>query len=812
MQDLRYGFRVTLKNPGFTLVAVLTLALGIAVNTTVFSWIDTVLLHPIPGVTDSRTLVAFETLAPNGEHLTTSYADFRDYRDNLKLFAGLAIAQPRALSLGEDTRAERVWAELVSGNYFEVLGVKPMLGRVFSRDEYGDRQGGYPVAVIGESLWQRKFNRDPNICGRTIRVNRQQLTIVGVVPAAFHGGIAGLAFDLWAPAMMGQSLNLMPDWMLRDRKTRSFIAMARLNPGVTLDQARQELNAVARQLGTQYPATNQGMSATVLPLWQATFGMQSALLAPLRILMAVGALVLLIACANVANLLLARASARQKEFGLRVALGASRYRVIRQMLTESLMLAGFAAVVAVPASAWLSQSLGRMLPPGPFPVSIEISLNADILLFMLAVSAVACFAAGAVPALLATRRDVNESLKQGGRSGAGDGNPKSIRGLLVIAEVALALVAIIGAGLFARSFQTARRIQPGFDARNVLVTQLNLSSAGYKVPDRINFTRRLRERLESQPGVVAVSYADNLPLGYDRGAWEDLAIEGFVAGPSDNMKIYRFLTAPGYFDLMRIPLVDGRDFTEHDDSQSLQVMIVNETFAHRYFAGANPIGRRVQGWGRWFTIVGVAKDSKYQTPTETPQPFFYVPFRQVLREDLPITFLVRTSGDPLQAASILRHETSSLDPEVSIFDTMALSDFIAVSLFPQKIAALLLSVLGAVALALAAIGLYSVMAYSIAQRTQEIGLRMALGAKPSDVMALALRGGMSLTAIGLAAGVAASLAVTRLAAGFLVGVNATDPLIFTGAASFLGAVALAACYLPARRATRVDPLVALRNQ
>jgi predicted permease len=810
VRDLRFGFRMLRKSPGFTLVAVLTLAVGIAANTTVFGWIDSVLVRPLPGVADGPRLVALETLTPNGEFITTSYPDYRDYRDHLKLLAGLAVAQPRALSVGEEDRAERIWGELVSGNYFAVLGVKPVAGRVFSPDEYGDKQGGYPVAVISHGLWTRRFNADPGAIGRTIRVNRQQLTIVGVAPAEFRGSMPGLRFDMWAPIVMGPQLNLMPEWMLRDRKTRSLICLARLAPDVSIEQARAELASVAQELAKADPYTNGGIGATLMPIWKAHFGAQSLLLAPLRILMAVCGVVLLIVCANVANLLLARATARQKEFSVRLALGAGRGRLVRQLLTETLILAVMGAVAAAPLSMWMRRSLGYLLPVSGLPVALDVRMNGDILAFTVLVCVVACVVSGTAPALHTARTDLNGVLKEGGRGGTAGGRSQRLRSLLVVSEVALALVAVIGAGLFARSFQLARQIHPGFDPRQVLVSHLYLSTAGYPAPERKLFCQRLRERVESQPGIVGAGYADFIPLGFGGGPWEDLQIEGYVPGLGENMKIYRNVVAPGHFDLLRIPLLEGRDFTEQDEPGSRPVMIVNQTFARRFFADRTPMGRRVRGWGQWFTVVGIVKDGKYHTPNEAPRPYFYVPFRQVYRADLDIAFYVRTAGDLNQALAAMRREVRSMDASVGVFDAMPMTEYIGASLFPQKVAAALLAALGAVALALAAVGLYGLMAYSMTQRTHEIGIRMALGAQAGDVLALAVRQGMGLALAGLLVGTAAAAAVTRLASGLLVNVSATDPLIFGGAALFLAVVALAASYLPARRATRIDPNAALR--
>lgn len=809
--DLRYGFRVLRNSPAFTAVALLTLALGIAANTTVFSWIDAVLLRPLPGAADPGRVVAFETVAPNGDALTTSYPDFRDFRDHLKL-ASITVAQPNGFSVGEEDRVERVWGELVSGNFFDVLGVKPVIGRTFSAEEQGDKPGGYPVAVISERLWRARFHGDASVIGRGIRVNRHELTIIGVAPAEFRGTMPGLSFEVWIPYVMAQQLNGVPDWMIRDRKTRNMTALARLKPGVSLEQARAEASALAAQLARMDPYTNGGIGATLLPVWRSHFGAQAALLAPLQILMAVCGVVLLIVCANVANLLLARATSRRKEFSIRVALGAGRGRLGRQVLVETLVLALGAAVVGVPLAMWMSQALGLLLPPTSFPVILDVRLSGGVLLFTVLLSIAAAVVSGVAPAVQSARADVIEDLKEGGRSATPGARSNRMRGLLVASEVALALVALIGAGLFARSFQTARAIHPGFSTDRILMSRFYLPSSGYSVADRKQFCRLLRERLESAPGVTGAAYADMAPLGFEGSWWEDLEVEGYVPRTSENMKISRAVVAPGYFQLLRIPLLDGRDFTDLDDEKSEQVMIVNETFVKRFFAGRNPIGRRVRGWGRWFTIVGVARDAKYNHIAEAPTPYFYVPFRQVYRGDMNVAFFVHTAGDPRQAVSTVRRAVRSIDPGLAVFDAIPLADYIGASLFAQKVAASLLAALGALALVLAAVGLYSVMAYSVAQRTHEMGIRMALGAQPRDVRRMVLGQGMVLTVAGLAAGALASFAITRIVAGLLVGTSATDPGVFIGAAVFLAAIGALASYLPARRATRTDPVVALRYQ
>jgi predicted permease len=812
IQDLKFGLRMLAKNPGFTAVAVLTLALGIGATTTVFSWIDSVVLHPLPGVEKPGELLSFETVGPNGDALTTSYPDYRDYRDHLTTLAGLASTQLEPLSVGEEDHAEQVWGELVSGNYFAVLGVKAILGRTFLPEEYGDKPGAFPIVVISHRLWRRRFNSDPQAVGKTIRVNRQELTIVGVAPPDFRGTIGGLAFDLWVPFMMHPQLQGVGEWMLRDRQTRQLIVIARLKPGVTREQARGEIAELARYMAKADADTNTGISATVLPLWKSHFGMQGALLAPLGILMAVCFVVLVIVCANVANLLLARFTARQREFSVRLALGAGRFRLVRQVLTESLLLASGGVLAGSALALWMGGALQYLLPPTHFPFAVDIHLNSHMLAFTVLLGVAAAVLAGVAPAVQASRADLNESLKEGGRSGAAGQAPHRLRGLLVIAEVSLALVALVCAGLLVRSFQATQRVNPGFDTDHVLLSRFFISTSGYDLEQRKQFCLRLRERLESTPGVADVAYSDVEPLGPLSGWWEPLEVEGYVPGASESMKIYRSVVSPGYFRLMRIPLLEGRDFTEHDDEKAAPVLIVNQSFVRRFFAGRNALGQRVHGWGEWFTVVGVVKDSKYLNLTEAPLPYFYVAFRQVYRADMGLAVYVRTAGGLSAAADLMRREVRGIDPNVTVIDAMPLADHVVQTLYAEKVAANLLSVLGILALLLAAVGLYSVMAYAVTQRTHEIGIRMALGATRKDVMKLIVGQGLVLTLAGIGAGLVAALALTRLLTNYLYGTTTSDPATFIGVSVLLASVALLASYIPAWRATKVDPLVALRYE
>jgi predicted permease len=810
-QDLKYGIRVLKGSPGFTLVAVLTLALGIAASITVFSWIEDTLLRPLPGVSAGGRLVAFESTEPNREGHNISYRDFRDFRDHLRLLSGVAVSdQPEAFSVGEGERAERVWGEMVSGNYFAVLGVRPVAGRFFSPEEQGDKPGAAPVAVIGEGLWRSRFRGDPKAIGSTIRVNRFPLTVVGVAPRCFLGITRGLAFQMWVPVTMGPQLHLLGVDDLESRKSRGMQGIARLAPGTTLERARAEVAALTSQLERENPHTNEGIGATLYPQQYAHAGAEDLLRRPLLLLMAMCFVVLLIACANVANLLLARSAARERELGIRAALGAGRGRLARQLLTESLLLAGVAALVAAPLTAWAQQGLGYLAPTAiGLPVHVVFETHDGTVLFAILITAATALVSGLSPALHALRGNLNEHLREGARGATSGSHSHRLRGLFVASEVALAMVALVGAGLFLRSFAAARAIDPGFDAKGVLVAQFHLSSAGYTEEQRRQFCSRLQRRMEAAPGIVSVSYADRIPLGFGLGPASELEIEGYVPRRGESMEVNRTRIGPGYFRTLRTPLLEGREFTAHDDASSEPVVVVNQTFARRFFAGASPVGRRVRAFGQWCTIAGLVRDGKYFSLSEAQRPFFFAPMAQ-RPNDNPVSFFVRTAANPDDAQRALRREAAAIDPEAGAFEAMPLTDYIGAPLFPQRVAASLLSVLGALSLLLAAVGLYSVMAYAASQRRNEIGIRMALGARAGDVLAMTMRQGLRLTAAGLAVGLVAALAAARLVGGMLVQVSASDPLIFLAAIAFLGLVALVASYLPARRATKVDPMTALR--
>jgi predicted permease len=811
LQDVRFGLRMLRKSPGFTAVAVLTLAVGIGANTTIFSWIHSVLLNPLPGTGDPERVVALETLTPDGDWVPTSYLDFRDLRDNSKLVESMSVEKPVELAVGNDGSVERVWGEVVSGNFFDLLRVRPELGRFFSSAEVDHEQNAHQLVIISHGFWTSHYHADPRAIGATVRINHFPYTIIGVAPHAFPGSMPGLSFDMWAPATMYGQLSSTGDSTLKDRKWRTFRVLARLAPDVSLEQARAEVQSIAKRMARDDADTNEGMSATLLPMWKSHYGIQDSLLGPFSILMAACGVLLLIVCANVANLLLARATTRQKEFSLRLALGAPRSRLIRQVLTESLLIGTAGMLAGLAIAYWLGGSLGYLLPRSATPTLAQAPIDVSVLLFTIALSFAAAMIAGAAPAFQAAKQNVNDSLKEGGRTGS-SARAGRLRGLFVISEMALAVVALIGAGLFVKSFRHVSEIRPGFEADHVAIAQLNLAAASYDADQADSFCRRLREQLERQPGVAAVSYADYVPLSINGGSWEDLQIQGYVAPPSENMKIYRTLAAPGYFDLLKIPILQGRDFNMNDNMTAPPVMIVNQEFVRRFVPSGTAVGRLVRGWGKWFTIVGVVQESKIYRLTEAPMPYFYVPIRQIYRPEMGLVFFVRTLGSIDSATTAMRRVTLDVAPAVPVFGATSLNDSIAASLFSQRIPASMLSVLGSVALLLAAIGLYGVMGYSVAQRTNEIGIRMALGAQHRDVLRLVLSDGAKLAGLGVCGGMVAAILLTHLLSSLLFGISATDPLTFGEVAILLTGVALLACYIPARRAMRVDPIIALRYE
>jgi predicted permease len=813
LQDVRYCLRTLGRTPGFSAVAVLTIGIGIGANTTVFSWMRSMLLNPLPGAKQPERIVAIENLAANGNPLATSYLDFRDFRDNLRSLELVTAHTLRVFSAGNGPRTERVWGDMASGNFFDMVGLKPEAGRFFAGAEKDDAQNTHAVLVISHTYWKSHYGMARSAIGATLRINGTPFTIIGVTPEGFRGTHSGLDYQIWMPLTMYGALTHTGDWMLRDRGARSFMMLARLAPGMSIERATTEVQALGTRVAVANADTNQGVGATVLPVWQSHFGLQSVLLKPITVLMGASSVVLLIVCANLANLLLVRATRRQKEFSMRLALGASTGRLALQLFTETLLLSLFGCVSGLLLAEWLGGALEWLLPSVARPSILHPPLDAEVFAFTAVLTFAIAVSAGVVPALHAIGSNISEMVKEGGRSAASSGvHSQRMRGLLVTSEVALATLALVSAGLFLKAYQSARSTDPGFSPTGVALAQFDFSTAGYTARQTDDFCRRLRERLLRHPGVTAVSYDDSPPLGFSSGNWESLQVEGYDPGPNENMKIYRDLISPGYFESMKIPLLAGRDFDLRDDAKSQDVIIVNQEFVRRFFGNRTAIGRKVRGWGEWFTIIGVAKQSKYQQVTERPQAYFYAPIRQIFHPEYGLRFYVRTSGSVNGAIATLRRAAAAIDPSLTVFDAEPMTEYIAGSLFGARVAATLLTVLSGLALLLAAIGLYSVMGYAVAQRAGEIGIRVTLGAKPVNILRLVIRQGMVFALAGVLAGSSAAAALARVASAILGGVSPVDPPVYAATAAFTVFVALAAAVIPAWHALRVDPVGALRAQ
>ncbi|HET7371981.1 MAG TPA: ABC transporter permease [Gemmatimonadaceae bacterium] len=811
LMDVRYALRQLRRAPALSAIIVATLAIGIAATTTVFSWTQSVLLDPLPGAGEPGRVMALETTTASGSWTPTSWLDYIDFRKYLKSFDGLAAAYPTSLAIGDEAHTERRWGELVSANFFDVLRVRPALGGFFP-SSVDEAPGAQPAVVIGYDLWQSRWHGDSAVIGSVVRINRFPFTIVGVAPAAFHGSMPGERIQIWVPAAMLGQIVPTGGWWLRDRGTRTFRVLARLGPGVTFGAARSEVESFAAVMAKANGDVSKGMGGRLMPLWQSHWGVQDALRAPLVVLLAACGLVLLIVCANAANLLLARATGRRRELGLRLALGAPRRRLLRQLLTEASVLAVTGSALGLLCTVWLAHSLRWLVPSFAAPSLLDPHVDAGVLAFTAVLAASVTLLAGIAPALHGSREALGDALNDGARGAAGSVHATFIRALLVASEMALAVIALVGAGLFYDSFRHTRAVSPGFDADHVAMASVSITLAGYDSAHGETFLRDVAERIRREPGVSAVSYTDYVPLSLGSGSWEDVRVEGYAPQPSENMKLFRAAIGPDYFAVLGIPLVAGREFTLDDDSAHTAVMIVNEAFVRHFLDGRAALGVRIHGWGRWFTIVGVSKDVKNYRLTEPPTPYFYVPVRQVYRPEYGYTFLARTEVPVDQTVRTIAQAVRSTDPTVPVFNSMRLTDYIEGPLQGQQAATRLLAILAGVASLLAAIGLYGVIAYAVAQQTKEIGVRIALGAQRSDVLRMVARQAGALLTVGLIAGLGGALALARLVSSMLYSVGAGDVAVFAAAAATMVAIALVATSVPARRAMNVDPLVALRAE
>ena len=809
LQDLRFGFRMLRRSPGFSALAILCLTLGIGANAAVFSWIEGILFRPYPAVTHQERLLALGG-TERGEARGTpiSWPDFVDLQRSCTLFDAFFVTKIMGTTLSIGDRAEVTTGSIVSANYFDAIGVHPILGRGFEPGEDTGRNA-HPVTVISYQLWKGRFKGDPQIIGKTQRLNGVLHTIAGVTPEGFYGTFVGWAMQFWVPASMEETFEA-GGYKLEDRGARWIEAYVRLKPGVTLAQAQQEISAVAQRLEADYPATNRGRGIKLWPLWQTPFNNAGTLLPTLEIMLAVVVFVLLIACANVGNLLLVRSFARRHEMTVRLAIGAGRGRLLKQLFTEGLILSAFGAAGGILVAYWCRHALVLLFPARR---GVAMHLPGEIDWRVLALSAGVCLIAtlllGLVPAMQTGKIDLAGALKAESAGVVGGRGRAWIRSGLVVMQVSLSFVLLVGMGLLLQSLQKIRTTSPGFSTHGVLETVVPLVSAGYDAPRAQSFQDELLERVKALPGVESAAFGRMTPLSYGSFSSAPIAVDGYQAPPEEQPIVQYNEVGPDYFATMGIPLVSGREFTRADDEKAALVAVVNETMAGKYWRGKNPIGERVQVKGRWMQVVGVAKDSKYQSVRETPKPFFYVPLRQNFSRGADL--FIRTPLNAETMATALAREVHTLDPGLALYEVITLQEQLDRSTSPQLVAVTLVGVLGGLALLLAAIGLYGVMSYAVSQSTRELGLRMALGAHASDLLRLVMSRGLALTAGGVLLGTAAALALTRLLGNMLYRVSPRDPLAFGSAFAVMMIVSLAACFLPAWRAARTDPARALRD-
>ena len=811
IQDARFAVRLLRQSPLFTLTAAISLAIGIGANATIFSVASAMLLRPLPGLADSERIVDIGR-TQNGEGFdTVSYPNYRDFRERTRLLADVfAIRlEPQPMSLGGADGAERVYGTIASANYFTVLGTRPHVGRLLRNED--DDAGGRLVVVISHDLWQRRYAADPSIAGRSIVLNAHPFTVVGVAPPGFQGTTL-LKPDVWVPisAMTQARPQSGPD-LLTSRQGVWLFMGGRLKDGVSLAQANAEASAIGAALEREYPQQNRGKSFTVAATALVP-GRIGILAGFIGLLMGIVGLVLLVACVNVAGMLLARAAGRRREIAVRLAIGAGRTRLVRQLLTETTILFAAGGVLGLLLSRWLTSLMLAVLPQLPLPLAVDITTDWRVVLFAASVSFVTAILSGLAPALQASRADLVPALKTEGL----DGGPARLRlrNAFVVGQVTMSLVLIVAGGLFLRALQHAASIDPGFDERNVDVVTLDLSIAGFNDKTGGPFLRDVLARLRSTGGVEVATAAVDLPLDGGRMGLGGLRVPGLELPPGENsLDVDWNVVEPGYFRALRLPLTRGRDFTAADTTGSQPVAIINEALARRAWPGQDPIGRQMEMQamsGRTLlTVVGVTADAKLISLTGPVGPFVYVPMAQhyMSRVELVVRSSDGRSTVP-QARAILRE----MNPNLPVTEALPLREVTAVGVIPQRIAAAVAASLGAVALLLAAIGIFGVTSYAVSRRTREIGIRMALGADRSSVRALILRQGFKLAAIGIGIGLALAAVGSRLIESLLFGIRPLDPLTFAAASTLFGAVTLLASYIPARRAMTVDPMTALRNE
>jgi len=817
LQDLRYAVRMLIKTPGVTAVAVVTLALGIGANTAIFSGVNAFLMRPLPVPDPDRLVRPIEVAEDRGVSDEISYPDFVDYRNQATSFTGLAAEDMVQAALNTENQNDVIWGQAVSGNYFAVLEVKPAMGRPFLPEEDGAR-GAHAVVVVSDSLWRRRLGSDPNIIGKAIQLNARQYQVIGVAPDFFRGTKFGLAMDFWAPIAMVEELRSATG-LLESRDSHWMNVVGRLKPNVSLSQASAEMNAIAQRLNQSYSNERAtGTQAKVLSELEGRWSEANLVIKTAgAIAMAIAGLILLIACANVANLLLARGAARRKEIGIRLALGASRPRLVRQLLTESLVLSLLGGGLGLLIAYWATQLMQGMIPVLDYNVINDFfSLDSRALLFTIAASVATGILFGLAPALHSSNPQLVPVLKGTSESEQrGKTRRLTLRNSLVVAQIALSLMVLVCGGLFIKSFRKAQSIDPGFNTtRNALLISMNPLLVGYEDEKARNFYQRVIEQAKALPGVEAAGLTRLVPLGDSSNSTGPVLREGeTLARGSAGRDVMTTVVSPGYFDAMQIPFIEGRNFDDRDQQKTQKVIVINQKLAQILWPGESAVGRRILIGADSkdpLEVVGVVKTGKYRSLAEDPKPYFYSALSQ--RRPAAMTLVLRTNGDPLAVVGSVRTALKAIDQQVPMFAVKTMPVHLSWALWGPNLAATFSLAFGVLALMLSAVGLYSVMAYVVSQRTREVGIRMALGANRRDVLRMVTGQGMKLAVFGVLLGLVMAIALSKVISSLLIGVSSYDVATFAVVSGLLTFVALIACYLPARRATKVDPLVALRYE
>lgn len=810
VQDLRFAVRQMARKPAVTLFAILSLALGIGANSSIFSLVNAILFRELPAERPQELVDVYVGKQGEFQYATSSYPDYADLRSWNSVFSEMAAINLTMATHDDGRRTELLFGEQVSGNFFRLLSVRPALGRDFLPEE-DVTPGTHPVVILGHRFWQQSLAGDPGIVGKTLKLNGIHFTVIGVAPEILKGSFPGVSAAFWIPLQMGDAMDGGDS--LRERGSRSLFLKARLAPGVTLERAKAEATTLAQRLRTAYPVEDEGLILSLVPSREVVLnpGLDGPIVGVAALLMGIVGLVLLIACSNIANLLLVRAAERRREIAVRIAIGASRGRLIRQLLTESVLLALVGGVIGLLFAIWTARLIVAFKPPLPIPINLDVPLDWRVLAFNMGIALLTGILCGLAPALQSTRPEVVSAIKDD-TAGLGRGHRRfGLRNILVVAQVAISALLLVGSGLFLRSLGNAQSMDPGFSLRNGMMVQLALGLGGaYDETRGRAFYARLLERVRALPGVRSASYVEQLPLGLNIHI-SSIEIEGRPKPPKgEEPTVDRSGAYPDYLETMGIPLVAGRDFRASDNASAPHVALVNETAARQFWPGEDPLGKRLR-FGKdspWMSIVGVVRDGKYRTLGESPRPFLYPSSQQLYTPFM--TLVVAADGDEQAMLRQVRRELDALDPNVPIFKIATMSEHLSIMLFPARMGAALLAAFGALGLLLAGIGLYGVVASSVARRTREVGIRMSLGAQKSDVLALMVREGMTLTATGLAIGLGLAALASQLLKGLLYGIGTHDPITFLTVALVLGAIALVANLVPAGRAMRVEPNVALR--